>query len=96
MRRKLKPEITKPYRIRLQVDNKPLIELPKHHWYIRVADPTKSFTFSAGTEMQAMHLWRTQCSGSEILSMVTYKPTALLYGRRKDNFDTLSRISQEI
>jgi hypothetical protein len=77
MASKVKTEITKPYRIQLQVDNRKLVELPRHHWHVRVADVRKSFTFSTGTEMQAMHLWRTQCGGSEILSMETYQPRVL-------------------
>jgi hypothetical protein len=67
------PPITKPYRIALQVDNKPLYDLPRQHWHVRVAN-AKSFTFSSGTEMQAMHIWRTQCGGSELLSIETYEP----------------------
>ncbi len=61
--RKLLPSITKPYRVQLQIDNKPLIDLPRLCWSVKTEDPSKSFNFSTGTEMQAMHIWRTQCGG---------------------------------
>lgn len=70
--RKLKSELTKPYRIELQVDNRPLVEGPRLNWTVMTADAKKSFTFSSGSEWQAMHIWRTQCGGAEILKMYSF------------------------
>lgn len=72
--RKVIPEITKPYRVPLVIDNKPLVDLPRLCWTVKTADASKSFNFSTGTEMQAMHIWRTQCGGSEIVMMYSYEP----------------------
>lgn len=64
-------QLIKPYRVPT-VHNKPLLLGARLNWVVQTIDPTKSFTFSTGSEFQAMHIWRTQCSGSEILQMYSY------------------------
>lgn len=73
MSRKLKPEITKPYRVPT-VENRPLHTGPRLIWRVTTADPKKSFNFSTGSEWQTMKIWRHECGGSEILKISSEEP----------------------